>query len=507
MRFIPALLLSFCTGFIFISFEIVWLRIFSFASKSDPRTFGIVLGIYLLGIGLGSAFTRRFMAYGREKTLRCICILLIISSVTCYLVIPATALISSLWFYAWKYGLIFVFIASFSFGGIFPLIVSSSVDDDRDTGKKVGIVYAGNITGATLGALVTGYILLNFITIGNISTLLTVLCLMLSFFIASKVKIKYTNILLWIPVVTIMIILSTADLIHRGIFEKLKYMPRSKIVAPFSDVIENRNGIITVTVDKIVFGNGSYDGIISTSLSPKINHEIENAYLMFMFHPHPEKILEIGLATGSWAQVLVNGPGVRSLTSVEINPGYLDLISKHPEVSPLLRNPKFTPVVDDGRRWVRRNRDKTFDLIVMNTTFHWRNHATNLLSDEFIKLLKSRLNPGGVTYLNTTGSKEAIKTIAMNFKYTFMYSVYVVASDSPFDIDPKKFRSILETYTIDGKRVLDPEKNKDKKMIDFLSGLKLRGTRKELLSMTSGYRVITDDNMVTEFKLFRKDKK
>lgn len=504
MKFIPALVLSFATGFIFLSFEILWIRVFSFASKSDPKIFGIVLGIYLLGIGIGVGVTKRFVLLGRDKTVRLLSTLLLIASVTCYLVIPATGLISSWWFYAWKYGLVFVLIAATSFGGIFPLIVSSAVADDRHTGKRVALIYAANITGSTAGTLTTGYILLNHASIGTIATLMTVACLLLSLVISIRRKTGTKTTSRWLPVVILLSVLLMSHSVHRGIYEKLKYMPRSRLVPPFTDIIENRNGVITVTEDKTVFGNGAYDGVISTSLSPKKNHEIENAYLAFLFHRAPRDILEIGLSTGSWAQVLANGPGVESLTSVEINPGYLSLIRKHPEVKSLLSHPKFTPVVDDGRRWLRRNRDKSFDLIMMNTTFHWRNHATDLLSDEFIKLVKSRLNPGGVIYLNTTRSKEAMRTVAVNFKYTLMYRIYIIASDSPFEIDRDRFRKTLAEYTIDGRKVLDLSHEKDRKVVDYLSGLKFRGDRDELLTKTEGTGIITDDNMVTEFKFSRR---
>lgn len=40
-----ALILSFLGGAVFLSFEIYWVRIFSFATKSQPYTFALVLGI------------------------------------------------------------------------------------------------------------------------------------------------------------------------------------------------------------------------------------------------------------------------------------------------------------------------------------------------------------------------------------------------------------------------------------------------------------------------------
>jgi spermidine synthase len=116
------------------------------------------------------------------------------------------------------------------------------------------------------------------------------------------------------------------------------------------------------------------------------------------FHPNPREVLMIGLSSGSWAQVIANHPQVQHLTIVEINPGYLRLIRRNSEVASLLRNPKVQIEIDDGRRWLVRNTGRKFDAIVMNTTFHWRSNASNLLSSEFLQLIREHLNPGGCSF-------------------------------------------------------------------------------------------------------------
>ena len=46
--------------------------------------------------------------------------------------------------------------------------------------------------------------------------------------------------------------------------------------------------------------------------------------------------------------------------------------------------------MDDGRRWLHRHADP-FDVIVMNTTWHWRSNITNLLSREFMALARAHV--------------------------------------------------------------------------------------------------------------------
>src|SRR5690606_10907835 len=124
----------------------------------------------------------------------------------------------------------------------------------------------------------------------------------------------------------------------------------------------------------------------------------------------------IGLSSGSWAQVLANHPEVEAVTIVEINHGYLQLLSKYPEVVSLLDNPKVKIVVDDGRRWLVRT-SETFDLVVANATQHWRGYASNLLSREFVRLVKGVLDEGGIYVFNPTGSPSAMKTAASEFRH------------------------------------------------------------------------------------------
>jgi spermidine synthase len=91
-------------------------------------------------------------------------------------------------------------------------------------------------------------------------------------------------------------------------------------------------------------------------------------------------VLLVGVAGGAWSQIVGNHPQVERAVAVEINPGYLTVIGRYPEVAPVLRNPKVQIVVDDGRRWMAAHRDQKFDAILMDTVQHWRASATNLLT-------------------------------------------------------------------------------------------------------------------------------
>src|SRR5262249_32078796 len=134
-----------------------------------------------------------------------------------------------------------------------------------------------------------------------------------------------------------------------------------------------------------------------------------------------------------------------------------DLIRKYSELDSLLTDPKVTIHIDDGRRWLRRHPGAEFDVIIMDATSHWRDHSTNLLSVEFLKLCQEHLKRGGVFYLNTTGCEDTIFTAARVFKHIIRYNRFAAVSDSPFAMTKQEQRQNLLRFVRDGKRVFDPD--------------------------------------------------
>jgi spermidine synthase len=275
------------------------------------------------------------------------------------------------------------------------------------------------------------------------------------------------------------------------------------------DVVETRSGVVTVDVDNAIFGGGVFDGWVLTDIHQ--TDTVIQPLSLPLFHPNPEDVLEIGMSGGAWSEIISNHPQVRHQTIVEINPGYVEVVRRHAQVSGFLKNPKVELVIDDGRRWMQAHRDRKFDLIVMDTIYHWRAHATNLLSVEFLNLARSMLKPGGVIYFNTTFSDEAERTGAVTFPYAYRHALFMAVSDSPIKVDKARWRRVLENYTLEGKRIFNLEDAGDRKILEDVLALAdtlpgntyvTRGmeSRENILRRTQGLPIITDDNMVTEWR-------
>jgi spermidine synthase len=277
---------------------------------------------------------------------------------------------------------------------------------------------------------------------------------------------------------------------------------------PFAATVENRNGIITVDKDSGVYGNGAYDGVFNTSLLTDTNGVLR-PYALSYYNAAPHHVLEIGLSTGSWAQIIANNPDVESLTIIEINPGYLKLIAERTEVSSLLRNPKVKIVIDDGRRWLRLHPEMTFDAIISNTTYNFRDNTTNLLSVEFLDLIKSHLNPRGTFFYNTTDSPRVQRTGCATFPYGARFLNHMIVSMEPLVLDTQRWKKSLAAEMIDGHPVLDMTQPEDRVFFDKLDGIadasyvghgKLLEFCSDILVRTEGLPLVTDDNMGTEWR-------
>jgi predicted membrane-bound spermidine synthase len=398
--------------------------------------------------------------------------------------------------------------ASF-FGATFPLVAHVSVDPAGRAGALLSYLYAANIVGSTLGTLIVGYVLMDHWTVYQISI---VLLLGGGFFSAAVFVVSARPLGRWRPgialaVAAMFLMIVAARPLSRTLYDRLLYK-NNYPASHFQEVVETRTGTIGVTPGGTLFGGGVYDGRFNVDLLHDVNI-ILRPYALSAFHPAPRRVLMIGLGSGSWGQVVANHPQVESLTIVEINSGYLKLIPEYPTIRTLLHNPKVHIVIDDGRRWLLWNRQTKFDAIVMNTTFYWRNHVSTLLSVEFLQVAREHLEPGGVLFYNTTGSEDAIATALAVYPYAWRFVNAVAVSDSPLGFDRTRWRTVLLSYVIDGKHVIDASDPKQMKKLDEIIGIPEDPTGRTLNSVENNEQlrsrlqkrlIITDDNMGLEWR-------
>ncbi len=510
---------AFC-GFAALAYEIIWYRLLTFATGDTARVFASLLGSYLLGLALGSRIVERYSErnHNHIAALHVLGGLLFASAILGFAVSPVFALAmkfpspfgaSTVIGPAYLIVLLSICSGALLFGATFPLIAHVSVDPASRAGAALSFLYSANIVGSTLGSFVVGFILMDHLSLFSISALLlaggvlfAAIVLAASGGFTRRLKLRAA-----FGVATAALVVIASRPVLNTIYDRLLFKnqyPRMR----FQTVVEGRSGTIGVTSNGIVFGGGVYDGWFNVDLTRDVNMVVR-PFALSAFHPAPRRVLMIGLGSGSWAQIVANQPQLEELTVVEINPGYLKLIPHYPAVASLLGNPKVRITIDDGRRWLVRNPGQRFDAIVMNTTFHWRNHASNLLSVDFLRIARQHLNSGGVLFYNATGSEDVMATGLTVFPYALRFLNCLAVSDSPIVFDRVRWKAVLLSYVIDGKHVIDSNDPRQMAKLDEVVNINEDPTGRQSFSIENDGQlrkrlqcrmVITDDNMGVEWR-------
>ena len=512
LPFSAGIALAAVSGFIALGYEMVWYRVFSWASGTNPKTFAFLLGSYLAGLALGALGVERRCRSIRAATnhLWFTGIMLVGGNIIAVLVPTIFSIAPRN--YAQLIAMVWLACAAAMLGTTFPMVCHLTVRPDSSAGEGLSFLYLSNIVGSAAGSFVAGYILTQILPLPVISALFATAGIVLGFnlMLRSGARSRRYALVAGVCVLAVLMPLS------RRIYEDLCSAGGLPGGAPFTRVVENRYGVIAVGSDnRTVIGGGVYDGMFNVDPLHDVNM-IKRCYSLFGFLSRPPKhVLMIGLSSGSWAQVLANNPEVESLAIIEINPGYLKLIPEHPEVASILHNPKVNIVIDDGHRWLLRNPEAKFDLIVMNTTYSWRANATNLLSREFLELVRRHLEPGGTHFYNTTGSPEAQFTAVSVFPYAVRIANFVAVSDEPLRFHADHWKEIMKAYRINGAPLLDLSRHDDQSLLAAVvndsqfasSSPNSPGNHTayfefeaSVRSHWSGRTVITDDNMAVEWR-------
>ncbi len=507
------LLLAFASGFVALSYEILWMRIFSIANAGVAFIFPRILGLFLLGLALGSYIAGRVCETYRENTEHITKVLrwsIVIAVVLGFLLMPIAA------FLATKMALLlaelYLLLAALVLGVPFPLLAHIGIQANKHSGEKISYMYMANIAGATIGTVLTGFILMDHLPSQTIALVLALIGLGIAALLPQGESTQGPTARAGFALLALLFLFSNSAL-STGNYEKFQTI-RNYNGQSFKQLVETKSGVISVTENDQVYGGGVYDGRFNTSLINDSNG-IVRPYVLSAFHPAPKKVLMIGLATGSWAQVVAHHPDLEELVVVEINPGYLEVVNTHERVESLLSNHKVKILIDDGRRYLQRNENEKFDLIIMNTTFHWRAYAANLLSKDFLEIVLAHLNENGIAFYNSTNSMNVQKTGATVCLHALRFQNHMLCSNEPFETDIARLESILWEYEIDGVKQHDPDNEIhvaritetirmfDASRFGFNTAYDFETfpfeARESILRRTAENFIITDDNMGDEW--------
>src|SRR5262249_38352952 len=130
------------SGFIALSYEIVWYRVLSVMTRGIAATFGLLLAAYLVGLAVGARASAA-LARGRRRPLRALSLFVALANVVAAVVAPVFAW--SARFPDFRVGLAIIALAAAFLGSVLPLVSHFGIEPDERTGPRLSYVYLANI--------------------------------------------------------------------------------------------------------------------------------------------------------------------------------------------------------------------------------------------------------------------------------------------------------------------------------------------------------------------------
>jgi predicted membrane-bound spermidine synthase len=455
----PLLALSFISGFITLSFEIVLFRAIGLIMVSSPYMFPLVLMPLLLGLAMGSMVLTRFRHYsigqalGRVGGLFTLSAVAVLSSVLVRNIFAFDNFsIETFLYQGHLVGPLLLLIMPFAFlaGGVFPLLLRLASNKGQELPARTGRIYLFNSLGAFLGAMLTQFI--GFPYLGAKGVIITLFLLALFTGAACFMGGTGSDLLFGPKKVFIgvgLIVAFTPLFIPLQMWEIFAF----GYSGPLVDKIEGVSGIATLHWDPTrTWGPVKVNGQYMSAL-PYIPKHVALA-AMTLSLPRRETVLVLGLGGGSMVKELAADPEVKRIDVVDWS-HELPLLLQMPDANKILddmfNHPKINLYTLDARVAVRLYEPATFDVVIENLSFVDWSGATGLKSVMFFGEIQRILKPTGVFVYDPNysqpSSREAILAgLLENFAVVTenREAGLIFASTLPVEIDRRRADQALE---------------------------------------------------------------
>jgi predicted membrane-bound spermidine synthase len=473
------------SGMAALVFEMDWFRLLSQIIGPSVHAFAVTLGVYLLGIGLGSllgASAVRYVSDARAALgLGMACVALIALGTRLYLnTLPL------------MYGRLFLWLSSDTFtmwnlliqgavaalaimpvtlglGFLFPLATHAcSTEGFSGEGTEdapVGGLLFLNTLGGGVGCLLAGFGLLPRLgvsgtlafTAGMLLCAATVLVMTARHWHPPR---RWGVAVAGVVVGAMLMFLAPpadqaaltagvyAEMLNRDKFKQLLARGDGEVFG--GDLIflqEGINNVVTVVANRYGEGeltlhlSGQWEA--STDLLNRV-HLNMLGHLPMLFARQAKSAAVIGLGSGITTGSMLCHPTLQRLDLMEIEPAVVaaaklyDFINHRP-----LEDPRTRLILMDGRSELTYG-NRTYDVISVDPIHPLVSGSGNLYSEDFYRIVRSRLNPGGIfcQWMPLTLSQKAFDTILATQRnvfphlalFTFFGEGVVLASVEPLRI-------------------------------------------------------------------------
>ena len=395
------------SGLVALALEIVWFRTLVQYLTATTYAFTTMLATVLAGIAIGGAWAARLLRRPRDWGA-----VLAMIQISASLLVLASAIFLGRTYAAgwrtageWQASAAAILPVAVLMGLAFPIAIHlATVRDRRDAptvlARRVGRLYAVNVVGAIIGALLGGFLLLPWLGARR------ALIVMAALYGASALLLVWGH-----PARTRLLAVVGVSTIAFGFLA-------ANVPDPFSAAYSRRYGLemrefwreegvqTAVSVHASQFRRSLYlDGLHQANDTPDMVrlHRLIG-HLPMVLHPAPKDALVIGLGGGATPGAVSQYPDTR-VQVVELSESVRKAATFFAHVNyDVLNQPNVRVRVDDGRNFLTLS-GETFDVITADIIQPIHVGAGNLYSREYFSLVREALNDDGLA-LQWIGHRE-----------------------------------------------------------------------------------------------------
>ena len=501
------LIVLFVTGFVSISYEILWVRILSIYDLSTSEAFALIVSGFLLGFSIGAYLVSRRIDVNKslESYFSKGCTLTAVSGALALYVLqrfePLTAaLVTQFNFSSLTASFAVAFIISFLpaifMGILFPLGLKIYSNDVKAIGIKTGKIFFSNTLGCVIGSLLTGFALIPFLGMWNTALLLVNLSLLIAVFMAFKndhPPKKHLLILLVVFLICNALVFFERKTFYKDIkgFDLIYYA-------------EGLSGTVTA-IERKDYRGLFVDGQNVSGTDRVLQADSKMlAHLPLFIAKDPKRAATVGYGTGATSySMLTHGVKVDAL----------EIEEKIIEAGPLFKTVNFSSyendrldiIMDDARSYLDSVTDK-YDAIVTDVTNLKYKRNPYLYTKEYFEIMQNALVQDGVAAawlpiggLSFSDLKILINTFDKVYPHTTVW--YFTQYPTHFIIvigAPEATQVNLNQLAVDMKNVAKDLKRLDVDNEYEIASMLLLGEQ-DVDSLVTGAKLHTDNFPVLEY--------
>lgn len=492
-------------GFAAMALQVAWIRYFGIVLGATHSAFTIVVAAFICGLGLGALLVRaRLVSRIPLPTLLTLTFALTATTMGLGLFFYVRAPFELARFeaiiehtpYSWpihevfKFGYCFVLmlLPTVASGMTLPLCVRIVGQGIDNVGKDVAVVYAVNTLGCLLGIGVTSQLLFRMMSLPRTLQVIFFIYLGTTIFLLFLLREKgRKRIATLVGVLTLVHLVFWRPWSPESLYVKEILFGRNPPYT-FNDFVEDNKRKVVVEARhgaeaqvtvldvfenadpyRLMFINGKPDASAYRGAQGEdMENQVLTGNLPMLLHEKPEKVFVLGVGSGITSGEVLRFPEVQQVVTAELAAEVFEASKSFAEYNNRFwEDPRHSMVIEDGKTYLQISQEN-FDVIIMQPTNLWQQGMAGLFSEDFFRLSKSRLAPGGIVaqwlhlyMIDDHAVNIVLKTFSQVFPEASVFKVsphniLLIGYDDQWRFKPRQFAQrfyrpgILEAQTQQG---------------------------------------------------------